>query len=339
MASISDKTLASDTNRLNRKAYETCIRELNIERFEDPHFSTSDFHCFDDYFKEGRDLWTNSYCMCTMPECGCIDDLSLGRYIATRVKIPKTVIEYLFSHGWLTKTDSRFLEHVMHPITDSRQRQHIVYLLTEFFDPEFVVNFRTKENATVMHFMYYAHCKVSEYWTEKIIDFLGKHHFDFHAMAGEDHEQSLLSLAIINDHHFDIYRYVHDFGLKFEETNESRSVNRFFPTKVLNACISYFLFLFCGNRGFMELYIREKKKNEPLEISEIDRQTLILDFERKTLKTLFSLSETIKLCYDLGYDRHMTDSDGHTLRYYVDLFSEIGHEWFGDDYDKFTSFM
>lgn len=330
--------MADDTDKINREAYETCISELNIERFDDLWFTTSAFPCFDNYFKEGRELWTETCQVCSMPDCGCVIKLSIGRYIATLDRIPKCVIEYLFSHGWLTKSDRRFLELVMHSITKDSQWQNIVYLLTEFFDPEFVVNYRSDEGATVLHMLYYAYTRINEYWTSIVINFLEKYHFDFHARAGEKREQSLLRLAIGSDSHFDIYRYVHDFGLKFEETNESHYTSRFQTIETMNTCISHFLYLFHRSDGFMELYIRSKK-GEPIDISDDDIRTHKVNFTRNSTRDLFNVSQTIKLCYELGYSKDMVDSTGHTLRYYVDLFSEIGHEWFGKMYDDFTSFM
>jgi hypothetical protein len=270
-----------------------------------------------------------------MPECGCIEKMSIGRYIATLDRIPKCVIEYLFSHGWLIKTDERFLGCVLHPITKSCQWEHIGYLLTEFFDPEMVVNYRTEEGATVMHMLYYAYTNVNEYWTDIVIRFLEKYHFDFHARAGEKRDQSLLRLAIGADSHYDIYRYVHDFGLKFEETNENHYTSRFQTIETMNGCISHFLYLFRNSDGFMELCIRSKK--EVIDTEELRRHNDV--FVKRTSIELFNVSRTIKLCYELGYPKDMVDSNGHTLRYYADLFSEIGHEWFGKMYNEFTSFM
>ena len=236
------------------------------------------------------------------------EEESLLNYLSALRLIPVYILNYMKEKGWIQSNDIEFL-HLFFKYRITRisiENTNLFHILTNFFDPEIIINYVDKDGMTILDNVFNVnqyYCVLCENQLNFFVNYLEKNHFNFATPnTGRDGEFNYLRFAIQFDFPSLIYRFM-KFGLTI-------------PTVKItdNETQNYLILLFCN--------ALEENHYTDIECHKCN---------------FIHTCQTISFCISLGlFDITTKDSDGKTLRDYVNENRPCGFILLGEEYDTLT---
>jgi len=249
--------------------------------------------------------------------CSCglhVGKKSLSYYLSGLSLIPVYVLNYMKEKGWIQSNDIEFLHlFFKHRITRiSIENTNLFHILMNFFDPEIIINYVDEDKMTILDDVFSVnrfYCVLCENELNLFVNYLEKHHFNFATPnIGMYGEFNYLRDAIQFNFPSLIYRF-----MKFGLTIPTNTIKDYETKKIKTQ--NYLILLFCNA---------------------LKEQQDIFDIECYRCNFIHTC-QTIGFCISLGlFDITTTDSDGKTLRYYVNEKRQLGFSLLGEEYDTLT---
>jgi len=212
--------------------------------------------------------------------------------------------------NWIQSNDIEFLHALFKHriISINVENTNLFHILMNFFDSDIIVHYVDENKMTILDNIF----SINEYYDalnenelDLFINYLENHHFDFTTNFSENEDYSYL----VNVIRFRFYGLIRRF-MKLGLTIPTVKITNYETKKTTTS--NYLILFFCNT-------FKERSNIEHYSCYSIN------------------MCQVISFCISLGlFDTTTTDSDGKTLRYYVNENRQFGTKILGEDYELFT---